>query len=168
MRPLQQITEIEVLEHWKHVERHASLDFRPEIRKRLPSDLAWHLCRVEQEDIERLFLISSDDWARISGGTFRVSDVCARLDVPTRNRDAVRIGGDIRDKIEFLRSGGVLDQRLIAITDSRSLSGPFTVIEGNRRCVAFLRLGALVGAAVFVGCSLRVARCFWTRHTYHR
>jgi hypothetical protein len=166
MRSICKVPQDDVWRHWQRVEGNNPLDFRSDIRSRLPANLTWHLCEVESQDAERLFIISSDDWAEISGGSFRVVDVNARLDTPSTNANTVRIGDDIRRKIEHVRAGGQLDTQLIAITDSQSLVGPFTLIEGNRRSVTFLRRDTLVGSSIFVGYSPLVANCVWARHTY--
>jgi hypothetical protein len=166
MRPVRQVLQDDVWGHWQRIERHGSPDFRTDIRSRLPANLTWFLCEVQPSDADRLYIISSDDWADVSGGSFRVTDVAARLDTPSTHADTTRIRDDIRRKIEHLSAGGQLDARLIAITDSPSLFGPFTLVEGNRRSVAFLRRGTMVGSSIFVGCSPAVVDCAWSRHTY--
>ena len=166
MRPVRQLVEREVWEHWQRVEGDHSPSFRSDIRDALPTNLVWFLCEVQQEDVDRLFIISSDDWTDISGGTFRVSDVAHRLDLPSSCDHTNRIAEDIRSKLSHLDSGGQLDQRLIGITDSPSLFGPFTLIEGNRRSAAFYHRKYLVGSLIFVGYSPLVVDCPWTRHTY--
>ena len=166
MRPIRLVTQDEVWEHWQRVENHASPDFRRDIRDAMPSDLQWTLCEVEQHDVDRLFIISSEDWSDISGGSFRAADVEARLDLPTKQQDTLRIANSIRGTINYLKSGGQLDSQLIAITDNPSLLGPFTLMEGNHRCVAFIRCGILTGRSFFVGYSPATTACLWTRHTY--
>jgi hypothetical protein len=141
---------------------------RSDIRGSLPTDHTWFVCEVEQQDIDRLFIISSDDWSDISGGSFRVADVAARLELTSTNMDTIRIANDIRSKITHVASGGQLDTKLMAITDSPSLFGPFTLIEGNRRSVTFLQRGTLVGSLIFVGYSSAVVHCVCARHTYRR
>ncbi len=168
MRIVRQVAQLDVWRHWQSVEQHNSSDFRSDIRSRLPGNLAWFLCEVEQQDADRLFIISSDDWTDISGGMFRVIDVAARLDVPSAQADTIRLGGDIRSKIEYLDMGGKLDTQLISITDSPSLFGPFTFIEGNRRSVTFLRRGTLIGSSIFLASSPDVVDCVWASHTYRQ
>lgn len=168
MRPVRKVSQNDVWGHWRRVESHASPDFRSDIRDKLPANLTWFLCEVEHQDADRLFIISSDNWMDISGERFRVADVVGRLDTPSVNTDTVRIGDDIRRKIAHVNSGGQLDPRLIVITDSPSLFGPFTLIEGNRRAVTFQRCGTLVGSSIYVGHSPAVVDCVWARHTYRQ
>ncbi len=166
MRIVQQVNQSDVWNHWRLVEGFTTDDFRADIRGALPRDLVWSLCEVQPEDINRLFIISSDDWSNISGGTFRVTDVAARMDLPSNNKHTIQIATDIGKKEEHLKSGGQLDTKLIAITENHSPSGRFTFIEGNRRSVAFLRQGSLIGISIFVGYSPSVVNCVWARHSY--
>ena len=167
MQIVRQTTDLEVLEHWRQVENHTSLTFRTDIRDHLPSNILWYLCEFQQCDIDRLFVISSDDWAGISEGSFKVTDVARRLtDLQSSDEETKRIAQDIVNKIAYIESGGPLDTLLIAITDSPSLYGPFTLIEGNKRAVAFAHRNTLVGCSFFVGYSPCVVNCLWTRHTY--
>ncbi len=167
MQILRQSTDLEVWEHWRQVENHTSLTFRTDIRDRLPTNILWYLCKFQECDIERLYIISSDDWADISEGSFRVADVARRLtDLQSSNEETRRIVQNVRDKIVHIESGGQLDTLLIAITDSPSLYGPFTLIEGNKRAVAFARQNTLVECQFFVGYSPCVVDCVWARHTY--
>jgi len=168
MQLLKQIAGDEVWEIWRQVEGHSSLLFRTDIRDCLPNNLIWHLCEVQEEDIDRFYIISSDDWADISEGSFLVANVTRRIDLPSSNQDTQRIAQDIARKIAYMRSGGQLDTRLIVITDSTSLYGPFTLIEGNKRAVAFTRMNVFVGSSVFVGYSPCVVDCIWARHTYRQ
>lgn len=166
MRPVKRVAEKDVWDHWQRVEEHLSPDFRADIRYSLPVDLRWFLCEVEPQDLDRLFIISSIDWSDISGGTFRIADVASRLDYPSTNLHTVRIANDIHDKLNFLASGGNLDSQLVSITDSPSLFGPFTLLEGNRRSVTFFLRNILVGCLIFVGYSPAVVDNKWSRYTY--
>ena len=132
MNLIQQVTQDDVWEHWKRIENHNSPNFRSDIRDPLPTDLTWSLCEIQAQDIDHLFIISSDDWSDISGGTFLVSEVAARINSHSNDKDSIRIASDIRKKISFLESGGQLDSRLIMVTNSPTLTSPFTLIEGNK------------------------------------
>jgi hypothetical protein len=166
MRPVKLVAEKEVWEHWQRVEKHLSPDFRSDIRYSLPEDLTWFLCEVQPHDVDKMFIISSIDWSDISGGTFRIADVAARLDYPSTNVHTVRIACDIHDKLSFLSSGGNLDSQFVSITDSPSLFGPFTLLEGNRRSVTSFLRNTLVGSLIYVGYSPAVVNNKWSRYTY--
>jgi len=164
----QQVTQNEVWDHWKRIENHISSDFRHDIRQPLPPDMKWMLCEIEPQDLDHLFIISSDDWSDISGGTFRVRDVGARLDNHGTNQDSINIANNIHSKMNFLESGQQLDSKLILVTNDPSLNGPFTLIEGNKRSVTFYLRNTLAGISVFVGLSPKIVNYFWARHTYRR
>ncbi len=166
MRPLRQVSEPEVWDHWRTVEHHLSADFRSDIREKLPTNLVWYLCQIEKEDVPKFFIISSDDWMDISGSLFQVVEVLRRLREPSGNAQPQRIAQYIRNMVALLESGQQLDTRLIAITDSPSLFGPFTLLEGNKRSVAFAETNGLIGCEAYIGSSPCVAECVWTRHTY--
>ncbi len=80
------------------------------------------------------------------------------------SQDSIRISNDIKRKINYLETGGILDTKLILIADK--LLGPFTVIEGNRRSVAFLSLNMLLKTQVYLGISDNVKDCICARGMY--
>ena len=166
MRFLAAVSQPEVWQHWKAVENFDKDDFRSDIRSPLPGDLTWSHCSIESADLERLFIITSGDWTEISGGTFRVADVAARLDLPRMNADTLRISNDIKGKMEYLEGGGELDTKLIAVSHDSELRGPFTFIEGNRRSVALHRLGQLEGTSIYVGLSSSIVDYPWAKAAY--
>lgn len=166
MKKLQEISQEEVWQHWKRVEGFDYPDFRNDIRSPLPEDLTWYLAEVEEEDIDRLFIISSSDWTDITGGTFRVADVVKRLQRQSSNSDTQRLSEDIQKKIMFLDAGGELDTKLIAVTHCPELTGPFTFIEGNRRSVALCARLDLVGRRIFVGTSPAIKHYTWAKKSF--
>lgn len=166
MKKLQEILQEDVWRHWMRVEGFAYPDFRGDIRGPLPGDLAWYLAEIEDKDVDRLFIISSIDWTDITGGTFRVTDTVGRLHLQSSNPDTQRLSKDIRKKMTFLDVGGELDTRLIAVTNCPELTGPFTLIEGNRRSVAFCAREELVGRRIFVGVSSAIRDYRWAKKSF--
>ena len=177
MRIVRSVTQDEVWDHWFRTENYGRYkpltgeslkqeieDWRSDIKSPLPSDTRWHEAVIEQADVSRLFIISSDDWADISGHTFLVSSVAANLDAAFSNEDSLRISSNVKKKLSFLESGGTLDARLILVSDK--VSGPFTVIEGNRRAVALLCLNKLVGTKIYLGISRGITNYVWSRYAY--
>lgn len=155
-----------VWDHWKKIENHSELNFRSDIRDPLPENLTWHLAEIEEKDLNQLFIISSSDWTDISGGTFRVIDIVNRFNLPSDNLDTQRITKDIRKKIEFLKCGNELDTKLISVTNSPNLSGPFTLIEGNRRSIALSLLNTIVGCQIFLGVSPEIINYNWAKKSF--
>lgn len=164
MRPVEKVSQDAVWAHWQQTERLESLDCRSDILNKLPADLQWYRCEIEQSDLGNLYVISSRDWISLTNNTFRVIDAARNLE--DNKQQQGRIVKDIREKIRFLESGGELDRNLITITDSPSLSGPFSIIEGNRRSVCFASRRMLLGSTIFVGYSPGVVDCSWARAPY--
>ncbi|MBI5938325.1 MAG: hypothetical protein HY850_10825 [Betaproteobacteria bacterium] len=166
MKKLQEILQEDVWQHWMRVENFDYLDFRSDIRGPLPEDLTWYLAEIEEKDINQLFIISSSDWADITGGTFRVADVVGRLHLQSSNPDTQRLSEDIQKKMMFLEAGGELDTKLIAVTNCPELKGPFTFIEGNRRSVALSARMDIVGRRIFVGTSPAIKDYGWAKKSF--
>ena len=167
MKIINEVEQSEVWKHWAMTETHIKPELRSEIRDPLPDDMKWYTGRIEKSDIENMYIISSSDWTDISNGSFLVADVASRLDLPTENPDTKRISDNIREKILFLKSGGILDTKLIAITNCSELKGPFVFIEGNKRSVTFAVLNTLVDSEIFIGISPEITDYVWAWHTYN-
>ena len=114
----------------------------------------------------QVYIISSEDWKDISDNTYKALEVARRLGIFSKDADSERLAGDIRRKIAFLDSGGQLDTRLIAVTDSASLVGPYTLLEGNRRLIAFITRNSFQGNKIYLGYSPDVRHYWWARKTY--
>ena len=166
MKIINKVSQTDVWRHWMSVEETNDPNFRSDIRGSLPTDLTWYLVEIQQSDIDSMFILSSADWYKISGGTFRLKDVVARLDLESEDKDSDRIKKDIRDKIAFLKSGNSLDSKLIAVTHDHALNGPFTFIEGNRRSIVFTYLGAMIGSKIYVGASNLIQHYSWACKSY--
>lgn len=177
LRIVRSVTQDKVWDHWFRIENYGcskslmgeSLkrgieDWRSDIKSPLPSDIRWHEAVIEQADVSHLFIISSDDWADISRRTFLLRSVAENLNDAFSNKDSLRISSDVQKKLSFLESGGTLDTKLVLVSDK--VSGPFTVIEGNRRAVALLCLNKLVGTRIYLGISRGIRDYVWSRYAY--
>jgi len=165
MKVLKEISQNHVWKHWMKIEKHSNPDFRSDIRDPLP-DLIWYLAEIEMGDLDKLFIISSSDWNDISGGSFKVINVVNRLNENFTEEESIEKIKDIDCKKKFLNSGGLLDTKLIAVTDSLGLDNKITFIEGNKRSVLLCELNKMIGNRIFVGVSQRVIDYHWTRYTY--
>ncbi len=166
MKIVKEVSQSAVWDHWTQVETHIEPRLRGEIRDPLPADMKWYIGRIEKSDIDDMYVISSSDWEDISNGSFRVSEVASRLSLSTENTDTKRINNNIREKITFLESGGVLDTKLIAVTNCPEFKGPFVFIEGNKRSVAFAVSDTLVDSEIFIGISPDISDYVWARFTF--
>jgi hypothetical protein len=176
---IKEATQAEVWEHWyktENSEEYQKLsknkltrqinDWRPDIKANLPNNLKWHLAEPEEADIDKMYIIFSADWEGISRRTYLADVVRKNVNKMFFNQDSIRIANDIKKKINYLETGGILDTRLILIADNPS--GPFTVIEGNRRSVAFLSLNRLLKIQVYLGISDNVKVSRWARGMYNK
>lgn len=166
VKMISQVSQAEVWKHWMDVEKTINPNFRSDIRDPLPTDLNWYLAEIQKSDIDSMFILSSGDWHYISGESYRVKDVVARLDLNLADRHSVRITKDIQNKIAFVESGRSLDSKLIAVTHDAALNGPFTLIEGNRRAVAFTYLGSMIGSEIYIGVSESIENYSWACKSY--
>ena len=177
MRILGSAAQDEVWDHWFRTENyacHKSLtgenlrqaveNWRSDIKQPLPSDINWYEAVLEQRDVGRLFIISSDDWSGISRHTFLVSSVAENLNETSSNEHSLRISSDIKRKLCFLESGGTLDTKFILVSDK--VAGPFTIIEGNRRAVVLRCLNRLAGTRIYLGISRGITDYMWSRYAY--
>ena len=164
MRIIKDVKQDEVWNHWKTVEGFTSDDFRSDIRNPLPTDFNWFLAILEKEDINSLFIISSDDWKqeRVCDPDFKLTTAIKNYsNTPSSNGKY----GDIRTKEAVLSSNSnVLDTKLILVSESKV--GPFTIIEGNKRAVALGRLNKIEGLEIYLGVSSEVKDYFWSRYTF--
>lgn len=166
MRIIANTSQSEVLAHWQKVERLADMAPRSDILNPLPNDLMWYLAEIEYNDLDRLHVISSRDWSDISNGTFQVMHVVLNLNALPKNKDSQRIGNNIRKKLRFLKSGGQLDTRLIAVANGTAADCPITLIEGNRRAVALAVRQQLSGQHIFLGISPQIIDYLWAKRSF--
>jgi len=155
----------DVFGHWEKVEK-IDISQRSDIISPIVSfgNLEWNFCQVEPEDIEKLFIISSDDWKEdgLCVPNFRLLTAMSNY-----QKSDVRDGkyGDIKTKVQILNTTPeVLDTKLILVSDDKA--GPYTFIEGNRRAVALTSLDRLIGLSVYLGISPAIKNYWWSRHTY--
>ena len=148
----------EVWRHWKKVESFSSPDFRWDIRGKLPKNIRWYLAKIEEKDLEKIYLISSDDW-KIFTKTFRLLDVVRSLNYV--DDEKVR---DIEEKKRIYQNNiDALDKKFIVV--SPSIEGNFTIIEGNKRAVALQCLGKLVSNEIYLGISNNIRKYVWARRS---
>ena len=166
MKALHEISQAVVWKHWKQLENATAWNIHADIRDPLPADTQWYSAEIEPEDIDSMYVISSGDWLNIAGNSFSVKNVLKRLNMPTHNENTKRISDDIRQKIAHLNSGGKLDSRLIAVTESKGFDGSFTFIDGNRRSISFLETNTLIGTNIYLGVSSSMKKYKWANQTY--
>ncbi len=157
----------EVFSHWGKVENiNISQGDRSDIVTPLLSyiDLQWTLVRLEDEDLSKIYIISSDDW-KDDGLCIPDFKLVSAINNYQKSTKLEGKFADIKAKEDIFASGSsVLDTRLILVAMDKD--GPFTIIEGNKRSVALGNLGKLVDLEVCVGISSAIKNYVWSRHAY--
>lgn len=177
MRIIKITDQNEVWEHWYKTEKNEQykrlkeeelrqkiLNWRDDIKKPLPNNLNWYLAEIEIADIDKIYIISSDDWNDISKFTFLAKSVSENFNNVFLNQDSIRISDNIKNKVSFLSNGGEMDTKFILVTDN--IYGPYTILEGNKRTVTLLYLNKLIGTNIYLGVSERIKDYIWARYMY--
>lgn len=159
MKIIRKCEQNEVWNHWKRVEGFPKDNFRSDIRDPLPRDIQWYLAEIEKEDLERIFIISSDDWKTITN-TFRLLDVVGSLN---RDMDDDKIRNILQKKMIYQNDINGLDRKFILV--GPSTEGNLTIIEGNKRAAALQSIGKLVGNRIYLGISNGIRNYVWTRYS---
>jgi hypothetical protein len=164
MKIIQKIEQNKVWDHWKKVEKFSDDNFRSDIRNPLPSDLMWFQAKIEDIDLEKIYIISSDDWKldKLCEPDFRLISAIISYQVSTHN---VAKYGDIRRKEFILKNNlNIIDTKLIIVAPCKA--GPFTIIEGNKRAVALGSIGKIVDIEIFLGISSGITDYCWARYSH--
>lgn len=163
MRIIKEVKQEEVWNHWKLVEGFSDNNFRSEIRGILPQDMKWFLAGIEKEDLPYTYIISSDDWRedKICTLDFKLLTAISNYKISNYNIGKYK---NIREKeIIFQNNIDGLDKKFIFVSPSQS--GPFTIIEGNKRAIALGILGKLSNLEIYLGISPRIKNYFWARYS---
>ena len=117
------------------------------------------MAEIEEKDIERIFIISSDDWRNITQ-SFRLLDTVKSLN---SLKDDGKVKNILAKKAIYQRDIDSLDRRFILV--SLSVNGNFTIIEGNKRALALLSMNELVGNQIYLGVSSKIRNYVWARYS---
>lgn len=165
MRIIKQVNQSEVFSHWEKVER-ISIWNRQDIVFPLVAygDLIWSLAVIEDADIEKIYICSSDDW-KTDGLCIPNFKLTTAIENYKKSDLSQRKYADIKAKEEiFSENISGLDTRLILVGDGQN--GCFTLIEGCKRSVALGSLNKLVGLEVYIGISSAIKNYVWSRYVY--
>ncbi|PIY75091.1 MAG: hypothetical protein COY85_01290 [Candidatus Portnoybacteria bacterium CG_4_10_14_0_8_um_filter_40_50] len=160
MRLLKECKQDEVWNHWKKVEGFSDDNFRRDIRSYLPSDIKWYLAKIEEQDLQKLYIISSDDWRKLTE-TFKLVDVANAINNDICD-EKVR---DIKEKEKLYQNNiNSLDKKFILVAPA--IEGNFTVLEGNKRAIALQTLNKLEGNHIYLGISNGINNYVWARYSF--
>jgi hypothetical protein len=133
----------DVLPAWRRAAGNAESP-NSDVWGKLPEGVSWFCGNIENSDIQNLYVIGSDDWKKVFG-SFSLVEIAADTspeDDKYKHRQKLR---KLRDKI----SKGEQFEPMIGVSSSEN--GPFVIIDGNHRAVAYLRLGLLEDQPSFIG-----------------
>lgn len=139
------ISEKEVFDYWHFCKNSLRrLPLRTDIiNDKFPRDAEWYNAQIEEHDIEKMFLISVEDFRELSQGTWTLPASCEKYSTDYYDKNHT-------PRFESLKEiNDTFDTRLILVSDSAS--GPFTIIDGNHRAILLLQEQRLVGTNVFLG-----------------
>lgn len=151
----------DVLSHWEHVDNSKNCPhvafWRERMWEPLPTNIRWYEAEIEKKDLERIFIISSDEWCQFSK-SFKLIDVARAI---SKDADST-IARAILDFTErFSRESDTLDSKLTIV--SPSLNGDFTVVDGNKRSIALYNIDKLVGSNIYLGISTLIVNYPWAK-----
>ena len=165
MRIIKQVNQSEVFSHWEKIEK-ISIWSRQDIVFPLVAygDLIWSLAVIEDANIEKIYICSSDDW-KTDGLCHPNFKLMTAVENYKRSDFSQGKYADIKAKEEiFSRNISRLDTKLILVGDSQT--GSFTLIEGCKRSVALGSLNKLIGLEVYIGVSPAIKNYVWSRYVY--
>ncbi len=165
MNKIKTVTQREVFNHWELIEKR-SIWQRSDIVFPLVAyaDLSWSLTEINNADINKFYICSSDDW-RTEGLCFPDFKLVTAIENYKKSNFSYGKYADIKAKEDiFAKDLNGLDTRFIVVADNTS--GPFPVIEGCKRCIALGNLNKLTGNEVYLGISPNIKTYVWARHMY--
>lgn len=165
MKIIKKVNQSEVFGHWENVEK-ISITQRADIVFPLVAyqDLFWNLVEVESIDLDKIYIISSDDWKKdgLCDPDFKLITAIQNYIASAKQEGKY---ADIKAKEDvFISKPEVLDIKFILVSNNES--GPYTIIEGNKRSVALGKLNTFVGLKVYLGVSPAIKHYVWSRHSY--
>lgn len=160
-----QISENEVWKYWKKIGGYSDDNFTSGVKELLPINMNWHLTKLSSSDLNRLYIISSEDWSNLSLDSFSVKTVAENINKKFQDEDSLRLQADIQAKVQYLKQGGSLDSILMLVAESEN-ADKLTLIKGNKRAVSFLLNNQLEGLNVYIGVSPEIKQYYWARKTY--
>lgn len=110
MKPIKGCLRDEVWTHWKKVEKisDSDINWRRDIRDLLPTDLKWFLVELEEKDIPKIYIISSDDWRSLTP-SFKLLDA---VDALSKNINNDKIANILAKRAIYQNNIDGLDRKL--------------------------------------------------------
>ncbi len=139
---------------------------RGPILNEIPDDACWKLVEINKSDIDKLYIIPIFDWFLDTGKTFKLYDALKFI-APNRgykgpqgNNQAIDHFNEVNRKIEYWKHNQESQQEEKVIMIGKSDNGPFTIIDGTHRAIAFDRVNYYPWQAL-IGISKSMISCKW-------
>jgi hypothetical protein len=161
IKPLKWVKEDEVWKHWRAVDQIPDeiVNWKTEVRGKLPNIVAWFRSKIEKDDLDKIYIISSDDW-KVLVQSFKLVDAVKSLE----ENQQTSLGESILEtKKAYEKNLNGLDRVLVFVAPT--IRGNYTIIDGNKRAVALLSLKKLIGLQVYLGISPKIRDYYWAKYT---
>ena len=165
MKLVAEVDQGEVFSHWEKVEK-ITITQRIDIVFPLITytSLKWYKATIDDEDISKIYIISSDDW-RVDGLCQKDFKLTSAIAAYKQNTKSSGKYADIQKKQQIYESDiNGLDTKLVIVSPNQI--GPFTIIEGNKRSVALLSANKFIGLNIYLGLSPYIRNYVWARYSY--
>lgn len=136
---------------------------RRPILDRLPNDVEWKTGELEVGDFEDLLVIKETGWVDTFGANKSLKEVAGQIRITQKEVGGVNIPLILQIKDAIGKSQ--FEERIILIAARET--GPYTVLDGNHRAVAFqikadeTRSIAHLPTEVILGASKSMRSCAW-------
>ncbi|WP_268034015.1 hypothetical protein [Algoriphagus sp. PAP.12] len=128
------VTIDDVVGLWKE-----SGNYRSEMIKKLPHDIEWYKCEIDNEDLDNIYHIYAPDWIQITNNTFQVEDLKFNFNYPPKflnNKQRDDFYNHV-SRIQFIINEKKLINPVMGLVlIARNENGPFTIYDGNHRFAA--------------------------------
>ncbi len=125
------------------------------ILNKIPRNTEWKIVEISKEDVNNIFIIPVDNWFLDTGKTFKLQSAFKEIS-PSGNH--VNVVNHILHHWKT-HSDVVKDETIIMIGITKN--GPFTIIDGTHRAVAFERINNGYPWQAFCGISKSMINCGW-------
>jgi len=136
---------------------------RGPILAHLPNDIEWKTGELEVGDFEDLFVIREAGWANTFGANKSLKEVAGQIRLTQKETGGVNIPQILEIKNAIGMSQ--FEERMILIAAREA--GPYTILDGNHRAVAFQMDADETGSTahlpteVILGVSKAMRGCAW-------
>ena len=139
---------------------------RGPILAQLPNDIDWSTAELEEGDFGELLVIREAGWANTFGANKSLKEVAGQIRLTQKETGGVNIPQIVEIKDAIGKSQ--FEERMILIAAREA--GPYTILDGNHRAVAFQMEADETGSTahlptdVILGVSKSMRSCAWLNY----